>query len=175
MPRSAPSQLKIPTAAAPTERSAVELVTPTAANRLIADPYSRYLVARDQVNQGAAILLMSLQAARGLGVDPERWIFLHGHADVRERDVLDRADLSRSPASVAAARIALQMAGIGSSSLAALDLYSCFPIAVSTICDGLDLQADDPRGLTVTGGLPFFGGPGNNYSMHAIAEMVVRL
>jgi acetyl-CoA C-acetyltransferase len=29
--------------------------------------------------------------------------------------------------------------------------------------------------LTVTGGLSFFGGPGNNYSTHAIAEMVRRL
>jgi hypothetical protein len=28
---------------------------------------------------------------------------------------------------------------------------------------------------TVTGGLPFFGGAGNNYSMHAIATMAERL
>ena len=43
------------------------------------------------------------------------------------------------------------------------------------VCEGLGLAADDPRGLTVTGGLPFFGGPGNNYSMHAIAETVRRM
>ncbi|WP_255622154.1 hypothetical protein [Pseudonocardia sp. DSM 110487] len=58
--------------------------------------------------------------------------------------------------------------------VATFDLYSCFPIAVSNICDGLGLGPDDPRGLTVTGGLPFFGGAGNNYSMHAIAETVQR-
>ena len=52
------------------------------------------------------------------------------------------------------------------------DLYSCFPIAVFNILDGLGLAADDPRPLTVAGGLPFFGGAGNNYSMHAIAMMV---
>jgi hypothetical protein len=45
---------------------------------------------------------------------------------------------------------------------------------VFNICDGLGLAPDDPRGLTVTGGLPFFGGAGNNYSMHAIAETVQR-
>ena len=56
-----------------------------------------------------------------------------------------------------------------------LDLYSCFPVAVSSVLDGLDLAADDPRGLTLTGGLPFFGGAGNNYSMHAIAEAVAAL
>jgi len=37
------------------------------------------------------------------------------------------------------------------------------------------MAPNDPRGLTVTGGLPFFGGAGNNYSMHAIAEAVRRL
>ncbi|MDP6876791.1 MAG: acetyl-CoA acetyltransferase, partial [Alphaproteobacteria bacterium] len=34
---------------------------------------------------------------------------------------------------------------------------------------------DDPRGLTVTGGLPYFGGPGNNYVTHSIAEMMNRV
>ena len=66
------------------------------------------------------------------------------------------------------------MAGIGLAELAAMDLYSCFPAPVFNICDGLGLATDDPRGLTVTGGLPFFGGAGNNYSAHAIAEIVRR-
>jgi acetyl-CoA C-acetyltransferase len=55
------------------------------------------------------------------------------------------------------------------------DLYSCFPIAVSNLIDPLGLSASDPRGRTLTGGLPFFGGAGNNYSMHAIAEAVARV
>jgi acetyl-CoA C-acetyltransferase len=163
-----------PHAAAPTVRTAAELITPTGANRLIADPYTRYLVAREKVNQGAAVLLMSAAAALRLGVPRDRWVFLHGHADLRERDLLDRADLSSSPAAVMAARHALEMAGIGPGDLATIDLYSCFPIPVFNICDGLGLAPDDPRGLTVTGGLPFFGGAGNNYSMHAIAGTVAR-
>jgi acetyl-CoA C-acetyltransferase len=163
-----------PHAAAPVERNAAELVTITESNRAIADPYTRYLVAREKVNQGAAVLLMSVAAARRLGVPPDRWVFLHGHADLAERRLLDRADLSASPAAVMAARHALEMAGVGVDDLATIDLYSCFPIPVFNICDGLGLAPDDPRGLTVTGGLPFFGGPGNNYSMHAIAETVHR-
>ncbi len=47
-----------PHAAAPVERTAAELVAPTEANRPIADPYTRYIVAREKVNQGAAVLLM---------------------------------------------------------------------------------------------------------------------
>ncbi len=163
-----------PHAAAPVVRSAAELVTPTEANRPIADPYTRYIVAREKVNQGAAVLLMSVGAAAGLGIDPGRLVFLRGHADLRERELLDRADLSVSPAAVLAARHALEVAGVGVAGLATVDLYSCFPIPVFNICDGLGLAPDDPRGLTVTGGLPFFGGAGNNYSMHAIAETVQR-
>jgi acetyl-CoA C-acetyltransferase len=163
-----------PHAAARTVRSAAELITPTKANRPVADPYTRYIVAREKVNQGAAVLLMPAGEARRLGVPTERWVFLHGHADVAERDLLQRGDLSAGPASVLAARHALEVAGIGPEGLATIDLYSCFPAPVFNICEGLGLAADDPRGLTVTGGLPFFGGPGNNYSMHAIAETVQR-
>ncbi len=161
-----------PHAAAPVVRSAAELVTPSEANRPIADPYTRYIVAREKVNQGAAVLLASAGAARRLGIPPDRWVFLRGHADLRERGLLERADLSASPAAVMAARHALEVAGVGPDDLATLDLYSCFPAPVFNICDGLGLRPDDPRGLTRTGGLPFFGGAGNNYSMHAIAETV---
>jgi acetyl-CoA C-acetyltransferase len=63
-----------------------------------ADPYTRYIVAREKVNQGAAVLLASAAAARRLGVPEDRWVFLHGHADLRERDLMDRADLSAGPA-----------------------------------------------------------------------------
>ncbi|WP_431907478.1 acetyl-CoA acetyltransferase [Amycolatopsis thermoflava] len=164
-----------PHAAAPVRRDARELATPTERNRPIADPYTRFLIAREQVNQGAAVLLMSVGAARRLGVPEEKWVFLHGHADLEEQPLLEREDLSGSPAAVLAVRHALDLAGIGVGDLATIDLYSCFPVAVFAVCDGLGLAPDDPRGLTVTGGLPFFGGPGNNYSTHAIAETVVRL
>jgi acetyl-CoA C-acetyltransferase len=164
-----------PYAAAPTERTAGELVAVTERNRLIADPYPRFLVARDQVNQGAAVLLTSVGKARELGVPQEKWVFLHGYSDLTERTVTERADLSVSPASVLSARTAIERAGISADDLAFLDLYSCFPIPVFNICDALGIAPDDPRGLTLTGGLPFFGGAGNNYSMHAIAEMADRL
>ncbi|WP_019927496.1 acetyl-CoA acetyltransferase [Nocardia sp. BMG111209] len=166
---------KNPYAAAPVERGADELATVTDRNRLIADPYPRFLVARDQVNQGAAVVLTSIAVARELGVPRAKWVFLHGHAELHEQQMLARPDLAEAPALVRAARHALEVAGIGAGELATIDLYSCFPISLSLIADGLGLRPDDPRGLTVTGGLPFFGGAGNNYSMHAIAETVARL
>ncbi|MEO6793299.1 MAG: acetyl-CoA acetyltransferase, partial [Mycobacterium sp.] len=163
---------KNPLSASPVERSVDELSTISTTNRMICDPYPRLLVARDQVNQGAAVLLMSVEAARRLGVPQDRWVYLHGHADMRAQRLLERPDLGAYPAAVAAVTEALAMAGIGFDDVAAMDLYSCFPVPVFNICDAFGLAGDDPRGLTLTGGLPFFGGAGNNYSMHAIAEAV---
>src|SRR3954453_16444096 len=118
--------------------------------------------------------MTSVAEARRLGIPQSRWVFLAGHADLRERNLMDRADLSASPASVLAARHALEIAGISPDELTTIDLYSCFPAPVFNIADAFGLAADDPRGLTLTVGLPFFGGAGNNYSMHAIASTVDR-
>ncbi|MET0457478.1 MAG: acetyl-CoA acetyltransferase [Mycobacterium sp.] len=162
-------------AAAPVERSADELVSVSESNRMIAHPYPRLLVSRDQVNQGAAVLVMSVGAARRLGVPEAKWVFLRGHADLREQNLIDRPDLSRAPSAATAVTEALRVAGIGLDDVATFDFYSCFPIAVFNVCDGIGLAPDDPRGLTVTGGLPYFGGAGNNYSMHAVAETVAQM
>lgn len=164
-----------PHAAAPVFRDASTLVTPSAANRPIADPYTRYVVAREKVNQGAALLLMSVAAARRLGVREDRWVYLAGHADLRERTMIERASYDSSPAAARAAQHALSVAGITPAQLTTFDLYSCYPAPVFIVAEALGVPVDDPRGLTVTGGLPFFGGPGNNYSMHAIASTVERV
>ncbi|OBI02694.1 acetyl-CoA acetyltransferase [Mycobacterium scrofulaceum] len=164
-----------PFAAAPVERTVDELITVTDSNRMIAEPYPRLMVARDQVNQGAAALLMSVDAARRLGVSEENWVYLHGHADIEEQSLLQRPDLGHAPSHLLAVREALAMAGIGIDGVATFDLYSCFPVPVFNICDGMGMAPDDPRGLTLTGGLPFFGGAGNNYSMHAVAETVAQM
>ncbi len=163
-----------PYSAAPTARSAAELVAVNERNRIVADPYTRMLVARDQVNQAAAVILTSLGKARELGVPEGRLVFLHGQGDANELTVMERPDLSASPQSIAAGKLALDLAGKTAADMAAFDFYSCFPIAVFNMIEGLGIAADDPRGLTLTGGLPYFGGAGNNYSMHAIAEAVQR-
>jgi acetyl-CoA C-acetyltransferase len=49
------------------------------------------------------------------------------------------------------------------------------PFPVFVICEALGIDGDDPRGLTLTGGLPYFGDPGNSYSLHGIAETVSEL
>lgn len=156
--------------------SAEEIAFASDKNRWIVEPYPIRLVAKEKVNQGAALLLASVAKARELGVPEEKWVFLHGACGLTEPGLWERNDIGASPAAQLAATTALERAGVGIADIGHFDFYSCFPIAVAnSAIDGLAMAADDPRGLTLTGGLPYFGGAGNNYSMHAIAEMVARV
>lgn len=164
-----------PHSAAPVERSAEELATITDRNRIVAEPYPRMTVARDQVNQAAAIIIASAGLARALGVPEDRWVHIHAVTAATELKLSERPDLSASPASLASVDAALARAGKAMADMRYIDFYSCFAIPVFNQCDHFGLAVDDPRGLTLTGGLPFFGGAGNNYSAHAIAEAVQRV
>lgn len=158
----------------PEARSAVFLAVPSAENYPVADPYLKWHVAQDAVNQGAAVVLTSAGEADRLGIADDRRVYLHGHAAAADRVPTERADLSRSRATELVLARTLEASGLGAEAVAHIDLYSCFPCAVLVAAEalGIDWRA---RALTVTGGLPFFGGPGNSYSLHAIATMVERL
>lgn len=165
-----------PLAAFPTDLSAEDIVTPHETNRMIGWPYTKAMCAQMYVNQGAAVLIASYQMACELGVDDDKMVYLHGCADTHEKYLVsERVNYYECPAMKTGAEHALFMAGIQASDIGHFDLYSCFSSAVEVACDALGISHEDPRGLTLTGGLPFFGGPGNNYTMHGIAEMVTRL
>ncbi|MBN8509026.1 MAG: acetyl-CoA acetyltransferase [Burkholderiales bacterium] len=145
-------------------------------NRWIAWPYPRLMNAHAYIDQAAALVLTTVGTARELGIAPWRWVFLHGCADAHDAwYVSQRQDFHSSPAIRAASRQALAMAGRTLDQIDAFDVYSCFASAVEVACAEIGLAEDDPRGLTLTGGLPFFGGPGNNYVTHSIAHMMRRL
>ncbi len=161
-----------PHAAAPVERSAVELATVTDRNRIVSQPYPRMTVSRDQVNQAAAIILCSAGKARELGVPESKWVHIHAVSAAQELPTLERPDFSRSEAASRSLDIALGRSGKFANDIRYFDFYSCFAVPVFNAIEHLLIEPDDPRGLTLTGGLPFFGGAGNNYSSHAIAEAV---
>jgi acetyl-CoA C-acetyltransferase len=152
-------------------RHADELATVSDDNRLVAEPYPKRMCAFLHVDQAAAVLVTSLGAARSAGL-AERAVFCWSAADAA--DVwfpTARPDPGSSPGMRAAADAAFGAAGIGVDDVGAFDVYSCFPCVVEMATDALGLHAGDTRDMTVTGGLPYFGGPGNNYSLHAIATM----
>ncbi|HEY5097645.1 MAG TPA: hypothetical protein VII46_06325, partial [Acidimicrobiales bacterium] len=122
-------------------------------------------------------------AARRAGV-ADRAVFVWSGAEaVDVRFPASRPDLGRSPALAAAGRALFEAASAAAGPQATvdvddlewLDIYSCFPSAVEMAAAALGITRDGRRGLTVTGGLPYFGGPGNNYTTHAIATMTDHL
>ncbi len=159
-----------------TVRSARQLATVSPENRYIGFPYPKWMNAMDSVNQGAAVLMTSVGRAKKLGIDPRKWVFLHGCGEANDKImVTQRENYYSSPAMKLNSAKAFAMAKMSLADIDYIDLYSCFPSAVEVACEALGLKPNDPRGLTLTGGLPFFGGPGNNYSMHAIATLVEKL
>jgi acetyl-CoA C-acetyltransferase len=156
--------------------TAERLAQVDADNRWIGFPYPRLMNANAFIDQAAAFVMTSVGTARELGIAPTKWIYLHGCADGHDHwYVSERIDLKSSPAIRLGARKAFAMANRSPSDMRFIDLYSCFPSAVEIACDEIGLSEDDPRGLTVTGGLPYFGGPGNNYVTHSICEMMRHL
>ena len=156
--------------------SGEQLMTVDAHNRWIGYPYPRLMNANAFIDQAAAVVMTNVATARELGIPRDKWVFLHGCADGHDHwYVSERANLHSSPAIRLASRQALAMAGKTLDQIDVFDLYSCFASAVQIGCQEIGLAEDDPRGLTLTGGLPFFGGPGNNYVTHSISAMLRAL
>jgi len=160
----------------PVERSAEELITPTPNNRMVADPYTKYLNAVLYTDQAAGVILASEAAADRLGVPEEKRVRWWGGARANERAwfVSERPEIGDAPAMRACAQRTLDAAGIGIDQVNHMDFYSCFPVAVEMACEAFGVAEDDPRGLTTTGGLPYHGGPANNYTLHGLATVAER-
>jgi acetyl-CoA C-acetyltransferase len=158
-------------------RSPEEIALPSPDNRMVSFPYPKLCTANMQVDQGAGYIVCSVEAARAAGVAEDRWVFPLSGADANDHWFIShRPELHRSPAIRLAGQAALELAGIGVDDLGPIDLYSCFPAVVQMAAHELGLPVDDPdRPLTLTGGLTFGGGPGNNYASHGIAQVVGAL
>lgn len=150
---------------------AEEIMTVAPANRMIAHPYRKLMVANIGVNQGAAIILTSLAKARSLGLDDGRLVFVHGGYAAEEPDnYLARDGFDHCTARDVVLDRALAACPQGFDHV---ELYSCFPCVPKAARRQLGLGPGDP--CTVTGGLTFFGAPLNNYMSHAVAAMARRL
>jgi len=145
-------------------------------NRMVGYPYTKYMISVMDVDMASALLLMTHAKADELGVAPDQRVYLRGWCYVNDPVlVAGHEDMWRSPAMEAASGEALRLAGIGADDVKFLDVYSCFPSSVHFARDALGMSADDPRPLTLTGGLPYHGGPASNYLGHSIGAAVERL
>jgi acetyl-CoA C-acetyltransferase len=154
-----------------------ELRQPSEHNRLIAFPYNRLHVSQWNVNQAAALIFASAEAAKRLGIASDRWVFPLAAAESNTMiPLVQREELHRCPGAAVAGSRALELGGVHLDDTRYIDLYSCFPIAVRIQARELGLRDDqDDRPLTVTGGMTFAGGPLNNYVLQATVKMAELL
>jgi acetyl-CoA C-acetyltransferase len=150
-----------------------EIITPSVVNRIVCHPYTKRMVANLYVDQSAALVMTSEKIAQELGIDQKFWVYPMGGADLKNIFYMaQRPQLHDSPAIREASRLSLEQAGLNLDDINVFDLYSCFPCMVEIARQEIGIPEDDPRDLTLTGGLSFFGGPFSSYSMHSIVTAV---
>lgn len=154
--------------------TAQEIRTVSPTNRMVGFPYPKMMNSNNDVDMSAALILCSARKAEALGVPRDRWIFPQSGSDAHEHPFIsNRNHFYDTPAIELAGRRVLELAGLTIQDIDIVDLYSCFPSAVQLGAKSLGL--DITSQLTRTGGLPFAGGPWNNYVMHAIATVTREL
>ncbi len=155
---------------------AEEIYTATSENRKITYPYTKRMISNISVDQSASLIMTNEETADKLGIDPRHRVYPIGGADIENIFHLTRRPLLyNSPAIKEAARLAFEQANLSLDDIDMFDLYSCFPCMVEIARKEIGIPENDPRDMTVAGGLPFFGGPFNSYSTHAIVEIINRI
>lgn len=143
-------------------------------NRPLAFPYAKWHSTQWSVDQAAALLLCSAEAAAAAGVPTERWLFPHVAVESSHSlSLTRRAELHRWQA--------MRVLGVAASrhlrrplaEVEVVECYSCFPAAVRVQQRELDLPVDVAP--TVTGGMAFAGGPFNNFTYQATAAVAAEL
>jgi acetyl-CoA C-acetyltransferase len=151
-----------------------EILAPTPANRLIAFPYRKLMVANSAVNQGAALIIASLAEARRRGVPEDHLVYIGPGAAAHEPDdILARDAYNDSPGMRVSIEKTLTLNDLTAADLDLVELYSCFPCVTKMARRVLGWPLAKPH--SVYGGLTFGGGPIGNCMMHAAACMVDRI
>jgi acetyl-CoA C-acetyltransferase len=139
-------------------------------NRMLAFPYAKLHNSQWNVDQAAGLILCSVEAARAAGIPQAKWVFPLSVTESNHMMPLsERRQMHRSDGFRIAGRRALELAGTAIEDVKHVELYSCFPIAVRI--QAREMRVPSGRPLTVTGGMPFAGGPLNNFVLQAAVRM----
>lgn len=143
-------------------------------NRPLAFPYAKWHASQWTVDQAAALLLCTTEAADRFGVPVERRVHpLVGLSSSHMVPVSRRRDLHAWPAMGVLGSAATVRLGHPVGDCDLVELYSCFPSAVRV--QQRELRIDDDRTPTLTGSMAFAGGPFNSYVLQAMTTVVHRL
>ena len=144
-------------------------------NRMIAYPYTKRMNAILDVNQAAAIVVVSSEFAEEHGLVERSMAVLGGAGGVDAWNPIERTTYRESTVMNRVVALALRRAGLEARDIDAADLYSCFPSAVELGLTALGTDHHDPRPVSLTGGLAFAGGPGNGYVVHSMAAALEHI
>lgn len=146
----------------------------SAANRMLAFPYTKLHNSQWNVNQAAGLILCSAGMAESLGIERSKWVFPRAFTESNHMSVVaGRKDLGASEGFRIAGRVAMELAGIDFNDIRLCELYSCFPYAIRVQLQEFGL--DPQREVSVTGGMTFGGGPVNNFVFQATVRMAQLL
>lgn len=139
-------------------------------NAMLAFPYTKRHCSQWNVNQSVAVVVALAGLAQRLGLDPMNWIYPLAAVESRHVVVLaQQRQLHSHLGTVMCGERVLELAGARVSDLQAAELYSCFPAAIRSFAFDLRIPASCP--MTVTGAMPFAGGPFNHFSLDGVARM----
>ncbi|MCB1704771.1 MAG: hypothetical protein KDI17_07905 [Halioglobus sp.] len=146
----------------------------SAANRMLAFPYTKLHNSQWNIDQAAGLILCSAGVAESLGIDRSKWIFPRAFTESNYMSVVaSRGDLGASPGFRVAGQVAMEMAGVSFDELRLCELYSCFPYAVRVQLEEFGMSPG--HSVSVTGGMTFGGGPLNNFVFQATVKMAQLL
>jgi len=144
---------------------------PSPKNAMLAFPYTKRHSSQWNVNQAVAIFVCSVARAARLGLKRDGWIFPLAAAQSKHVVPLAQQRLLHThPGTVLSGERALALAGVSARDVDAAELYSCFPAAIQSFAR--DLKVAETCPWTVTGAMPFAGGPYNSFSLEGVARMV---
>ena len=154
--------------------SSREIQTPSKKNPRIAYPYNKLHNSSWNVNQSSALILTSEEIANKLNIPSSKRVYPLISCETNHMIGLVQRPNLTSPAGLQLAADYIQETAAKNQVQPTLnELYSCFPVAVQMFSEALNLP--DSVNKTITGGMPFAGGPLNNFMLHGTAQMLLKI
>tara|TARA_B100000482_G_C12599995_1_gene294798 strand:- start:301 stop:1749 length:1449 start_codon:yes stop_codon:yes gene_type:complete len=143
-------------------------------NPLMAFPYNKNHCSSWNVNQSCAIIICSEAIADKLKVPFEKRVYPLASSETNYMiPTLQRPNLIEPIGMKLAADFILDICKENNLDVDMYDLYSCFPVAVQMFAKLLNLT--NANQMTITGGMPFAGGPLNSFVLHSTTKLISKI
>ena len=151
-----------------------EILTTSQSNKMLAYPYNKLHCTSWNVNQSAALIICNEALADKLKISYEKRVYPIASSENNHMiAVQQRPKLYESVGMTYAANSINNQAMKLGLEIDAFDLYSCFPAAVKMFSKSLNLDSEIPK--TITGSMPYAGGPLNSFVLHSTIKMIEKI